>query len=751
MRIRRAAVLVWVSCVLTPAWVFAQAPRPAIQALNAEGKAPVIDGRVTEEVWGAALPCTDFTQQEPNDGAPATEQTEVRFLFDRTTLYIGIIAFDSEPDKIIVSQSRRDADLNDTDSIQIVLDTLNDGQNGFVFGTNPYGIEYDGQLMNEGQTSGNTGRQGAAGSQSGQVAGFNANWDGDWIVKAAITERGWEAELAIPLRTVRYRPGTNQTWGVNIMRNIRRKNEQVFFAPVPRGYTIHRVSVAGKLTGLTLPTRRQLQLIPYGLGSVADNPTLTSGRIDRSAKGGFDAKMGVTSSLTLDATVNTDFAQVEADEQQVNLTRFALFFPEKRPFFLENAQTFQLGQPQAIDLFFSRRIGIGPNGAPIPIIGGARLSGKVGHYNVGLLNMQTDSAVDSAGTAIAPSNNFSVVRVQREIGRSNFGGMIVNRLATGKYAAADDYNRGFGADVSWQATKNGKLFGFLSRTDSPAAKGGTGYAGRVFYTYMDPVWSIQTGYSEVGKAFNPEVGFVSRKAYRSVQNRAMYSYDPKCCEWIRRWSPHMFYNAWWDRDGHLSTVNSHWHLFDIQEANGGRFGISWNIDKDNPRAAFTPYSDAKGRSVVIPAGDYTWHYAIVEYQTNQSRALWFNERMPIGKYYDGHWLEAATSVGARIGAQFSTSIGWTLDNITLPYAHFRTDLLPMKVSYSFTKFASLEGLLQYNSQAATFSSNLRFALLSRSGTGLFVVYNNQRDTAVETPATVLGQSFIVKLSRLFDF
>jgi hypothetical protein len=665
-----------------------------------------------------------------------------------------VIAFDREPERIIVTQSRRDGDLNDTDSIQILLDTLNDGQNAFVFGTNPFGIEYDGQVMNEGQTSGSSVRSGGAGSQRGQVSGFNTNWDADWTVRASITARGWEAEFSIPLKTLRYQPGTGQTWGVNVMRNIRRRNEQVFLAPVPRGYNIHRVSVAGNLTGLDLPERRQLQLIPYGLGSVSDNRTFATRQVDKSARVGFDTKFGLTATLTVDATVNTDFAQVEADEEQVNLTRFALFFPEKRPFFLENAQTFQLGQPQAIDLFFSRRIGIGPDGAPIPIIGGVRVSGKARGYNIGVLNMQTDSAVNEderTDTVVVPSNNFSVFRVQREVGRSNFGAMMVNRQASGRYALANDYNRAYGVDMAWQTTTNGKLFAFLARTESPAAKGGSDYAGRAFYAYANPLWTTSLGYSQVGDAFNPEVGFVSRRGYRSMQGRVMLTYDPKCCDWIRRWSPHAFYNAYWNLDGRLSTASGHWHLFDINKSDGGRFGASWATYQDNPETPFPVYSDVAGRTVVIPPGEYAWHQAIVEFDTDPSAVLWMSVRAPMGGYYNGgSYVGWESTYGARMGSRFTASLGWNRDKVKLPYGNFTNDLFPLKVSYSITTFASLEGLLQYNSQASTFSSNMRFALLSRGGTGLFVVYNDQRETSNRTPATVLGRSFIVKLSRLLD-
>ena len=730
--------------------------RPVLTVGAVNGTAvPRIDGKVDDAAWNDVAPYTNFTQQEPDEGQPATERTELRFLADRTNLYISVIAFDREPERIIVTQSRRDGDLNDTDSIQILLDTFNDGQNAFVFGTNPFAIEYDGQVMNEGQTSGSLGRSGAGGSQRGQVSGFNTNWDADWTVHAGITERGWEAEFAIPLKTLRYSAGDNQTWGVNAMRIIRRRNEQVFLAPVPRGYSLHRVSVAGKLTGLDLPSRRQLQLIPFGLGSYGLNKTVADRQVDKDWDIGGDLKWGVTSTLTVDMTLNTDFAQVEADEEQINLTRFALFFPEKRPFFLENAQTFQFGHAQAIDLFFSRRIGLSERGVPIPIVGGGRLSGKMNGFNIGLLNMQTRGVRDErdASTIVAPSNNFSVVRVVREIGRSSVGAAFVNRSAVGDLAfpLGGDFNRGYGVDAAWQATTNGKLFAFIARTDSPRRKGGSDYAGRAFYSYANPLVQSSLGYSEVGKAFNPEMGFLVRQNYRRVEGRLAVSYDPVRWDWIRRINPHSNFNMFWNReDGKLETGDAHLHFFDIMQSNGGRFGYAINTGLDRPRTPYRVYNGADGRTVTIPAGEYSWAQGSLEFQTNQSAPFYVNLRQLVGSYYDGNLVGWESAFTGRAGTKFLASVGWNRSKVTLPHGDFTNDLVPMKISYSFTRFVNLEGLLQYNSQASTFSSNIRFALLNRSGTGLFVVYNNQQDTSTRTPSTLLGRSFIVKMSRLFD-
>ena len=702
---------------------------------------PVVDGRVDEDAWSGVAPFTTFTQQEPNEGMPATERTEMRFVIDRSNLYIGVICFDSDPAGIVVSQSRRDADLTDTDSIQILLDTFNDGQNGFVFGTNPFAIEYDGQVMAEGQTGGGGGR-----------AGFNANWDADWTVSARITDRGWEAEFAIPLKTLRYSPGEERTWGVNALRNIRRKNEQAFLSPVPRGYNLYRVSVAAKLDGLNLPARRDVKLLPYVSGSLNDDKTLRTDTVTRVGDVGIDVKWGVRSDLTLDLTVNTDFAQVEADEQQVNLTRYPLFFPEKRPFFLENAQLFQLGQPQSIDLFFSRRIGLSAAGEPLDIPAGARLSGKLGGYNVGLLNMQTNRAVNArSGITTAPANNFTVMRVQREVGRSTFGAMGVVRQGVGDYAQADDFNRAYGVDLAWQATTNGKLFAFLARTDSPQRKGGSDYAGRTNYTYANQLWGGSLGYSQVGKAFNPEVGFLRRRAFRQAESRFNLSYQPKRWPWIRRIAPHVNFNAYTDLNNALESSSGHWHFFDIQHRNGARFGYLIETQQDRPRTPFTVYQDVTGRRVVIPPGQYAWMIGAFEGNTDPSAPLSASLLHRIGRYYNGDYQGWRLTVGLRSGARLLSEIGWTRDNITLPGGSFQNNLVPVKVSYSFTSLASVQGLVQYNRQASTLSSNIRLALLNRSGSGFFLVYNDRRDTSPFTPDEVLGRSFIVKYNRLFDY
>jgi hypothetical protein len=684
-------------------------------------------------------------------------------LFGPTAVYVSFVCFDADPSSIIVSQARRDASLAETEAVIAVFDTFNDNQNAFVFGTNPLGIEYDGQVAREGQTSGLTFGGGAAGTQRGGISAFNPNWDGDWTVRAQITERGWEAEMAIPLKTLRYDPGQDKTWGFNVMRNIRHKNEQVYLSFIPRGFDIYRISLAAEVPGLDLPQRRDIKLIPYVLGSANKDFTRPSDdQVDGDGNVGIDAKWGVTPSLTLDATVNTDFAQVEADEEQVNLTRFDLFFPEKRPFFLENATTFQFGQPQSVDLFFSRRIGLSGAASsllPIPIIAGGRLSGKVaGSWNVGLLNIQTNDEQASTGALLSPDTNFTVLRAQKEIGRSSYGGIFVGKYSSGDLTGTtfNQWNRAYGVDANWQMSEGQRLSTYFARTDTPETEAnrngvrGSDYSGRLFYDFRNRLWQIGGGYTQVGDNFNPEVGFLPRRGYRRPEFRVFFQPQPKRPRWIRRYAPHISSNAFWDLNGNLQTAFTHIHAFEIQPMRGGRFGWFADQNKDNPTQPFTVYN-RDGNRVVIPAGQYTWWQNAFEYFHDPSAAVTGGIRYRIGSYYDGDFNALELTSDYRFTARFTASVGWTRQDVDLPYGAFVTHLIPVKASYSFTNLASLSALVQYNGQTGVYSSNIRLALLNRSGTGLFVVYNDRRDVLETTSYDTVGRSFVVKYTRLIDF
>ena len=371
--------------------------RPIAQAMPL-ATAPTVDGNVAgDPAWEGAQAIDQFWQIQPNAGAAASQRTVVFVGFTDRALHIGLIAYDDEPLEIVSTDSRRDSSLEDTDSFRVLIDGLLDRQNGYVFGTTPGGMEYDGQVS----------REGAGQFMAGSESGFNQNWDTSWTVRAAVSDIGWSAEMEIPFTSLRFGAEEVQTWGFNFERRVRRNNEISFWAPLSQERNLFQVSEAGSIEGIRVPRQRNLQLTPYVLGESRSGGALAETQSEDEA--GFDLKYSITPSLTLDATYNTDFAQVEVDEEQVNLDRFSLFFPEKRAFFLENAGQFTVGNPQEVELFFSRRIGIA-DGQPVPIEGGLRLSGKIGtRTNVGFLRMSSEEV-----PGLAPGNDY--LRRARESG-----------------------------------------------------------------------------------------------------------------------------------------------------------------------------------------------------------------------------------------------------------------------------------------------------------------------------------------------
>ena len=701
-------------------------------------QAPTIDGDVLgDPAWAQATPITTFWQEQPDEGQPASERTEVRVVFTADTLYIGAVLYDSDPSGIVVSDARRDAPMDDTDSFQMILDTYRDRQNGFVFGTNPAGVEYDGQVTNEGQGGGGLGfgqmQSGGSGS------GFNINWDAAWTVRAKIGEHGWSAEFAIPFRTLRYPAGASQTWGVNFQRNIRRRNERAYWAPIPRQFNLYRLSLAGSIGGVQTPALRNLRITPYALGN-----QLASGEVPVDAETDFDfggdLKYGLTPSLTLDATINTDFAQVEVDDQQVNLDRFTLFFPEKRPFFLENAGFFSVGNPGEVDLFFSRRIGIGDNGEAIPIMGGGRVSGKAGKFNVGLLNMQTSEFDD-----IVPSTNFSVARVSRDLpNRSSIGGIFTNRVAMGDLAGDDEHGRTYGLDGKIGIGMTTVVSAFAAKTETPGVDE-SDHAFNVRSQTNRPQWDFNVGYQEVGSEFNPEVGFLSRRGYRKPDAMLMTRFRPKDFINIQELRPHATFRGFWGLDGFQETgfmhLDNHWQFRDSSEVHTGM-----NLTREGVRTPFEIYP-----GVFVPPGTYDHAEAQLVGMTNQGAPISISMRATIGGFFGGDRLTLNPTLRMRAGDALTAQIDYQRNDIALPGGAFVTNLVRTRVSYSFTSRMFTQALVQYNDRADLWSMNFRFGWLQAANTGLFVVYTDTRGLydLFDRPERT-DRSFTVKYSYMLD-
>ena len=655
-----------------------------------------IDGELDEAAWSRVEPATGFIQQEPQTGAPSTERTEVRFLYDDENLYVGIKCFDSDGEKgIVVTNVRRDFSPFEGDYFGLLLDTFDNDRDAFVFGVNPRAAKRDGQMAGNGESS-------------------NFDWDGIWSVRSKITEEGWQAEMAIPFKTLRFRESERQVWGLNLTRKIRRKNEDAHWAPIPRPFRINRISLGGALEGLSsIRQGRNLYVKPY-----ISMPVLRREQddVDLVPEAGLDLKYGVTSGVTLDLTVNTDFAQVEADQQQINLTRFSLFFPEKREFFLENRAIFEFGKSirewgasgRDVIAFFSRRIGI-EGGQLVPILAGARLSGTIGKYRVGFISMQTDHF------QATPSTNFSVTRVRRDIfGTSNIGGLLVN-----KQVGAGPMNRTFGVDTNMKFDAL-NISSYLLKTET-SGEDGQDMAGDFSASWRDRLFDARAEFTSVQEKFNPEVGFVPRVGIR--KSRGSLTYKPRPGEripWIREIRPSLQINYITDQDNVLETRVLQGGL-NIDFQNSSVFSVS---AEDNFERLDQEFPIRSGQAIDI--GDYQFHEYSFSYTSDRSRFFSGNARASTGGFWDGD--RDSYSLGLRVqpAYQVRADVSWTHNDIDLPSGDFTTDLVNTRLSYSFNTDLFLNALIQYNSTRKEISSNIRFNFIYKPLSDIFLVYNERR-------------------------
>lgn len=706
----------------------AAASQPIARAVEL-ATAPVVDGNVIgDPAWSDAVPIDEFWQIQPRAGQPASQRTEVFVGFTDEALHIGVIAYDDEPLGIISTDSRRDSSLDDTDSFRVLIDGLLDRQNGYVFGTNPAGIEFDGQVSREGQ-----------GQFAGGGGGFNRDWDTSWTVEAAVSDMGWSAEMEIPFTSLRFGADSVQTWGFNFERRIRRNNEVAFWAPLSQDRNLYRVSEAGSIEGIRVPRQRNLQITPYVLGRTREGGRFVGRQSDDEV--GIDLKYSITPSLTLDATLNTDFAQVEADEQQVNLDRFSLFFPEKRAFFLENAGQFTVGNPREVELFFSRRIGIAA-GRPTPIDGGLRLSGKIGaSTNVGLLRMSSE-AVDG----FASGNDYTVARVNQELAnRSAIGALVVDRDGDGSLRGnpADDQNQTYAIDGRWGIGDNGMVQAWIAKTDTPGLNGRAD-AFSVSGDYNDADWTLGASYTEVGQDFNPEVGFLARRNYRGFQSTVFRRVRPERLGRIFEIRPHVIYRGYWDFEGFHETgflhIDSHWEFQSSREVHTGI-----NLTTEGLRE---PFEIVPG--VTVQPGSYHHSELQLVYQGNRSDTLNFQVRSYFGGRFGGDRVTLEPTARFRVGDRFSTEFAYNYNEFDLPVpgGKFTADLWRFRMSYSFSPRMLVEMLMQYNEKQDQVSTNLRFSWLQTANAGLYLVYNEVDERGFG--ALPRGREFVLKYSRIFE-
>lgn len=670
-----------------------------------------IDGKLDDPAWTHAEPIDDFYQWKAIEGEPATERTEVRILFDETNLYIGFRAHDTEPEKVVARAILRDEAPSADDVVMFMIDAFNDQRSAIQFATNLNGSQMD--LLQNGETP----------------ATRNANWDCVWDSKGSRFEGGWETETTIPFKSLRFpppAPGQEVVFGIAFKRNIPRKNEEVTWPFISNDTSFYRPAEFGRLRGLRdIKTGRSIELRPYVLGGV---DTFEDTSETRQEFGG-DAKWGVTSGLTADFTVNTDFAQEEVDVQQINFTRFSLFFPEKRQFFLEGERMFQFGIRREAEMVFTRRIGLSALGEAVPIIAGARLSGRQGPYTVGAMNIQTDE------NDFLPSENFTVLRVRRDLlSRSSVGALFTNRQGGGTY------NRVFGADINLLFKRVWSLEGFLARVDEPEKKSGNDSAyGR--FAYESDRFGAFYRYLDLGESFRPGVGFVRRPNSREHSGELRYSPRPST-PWLRQFHfklPILYIS---NQQGFLETRE---RGFDFTTAFESGEELTFAII--NSRESIAEPFELRP-DIVISPGSYNNSRFETQFRTFRRRHTSLNLSYATGGFWDGERDTIAVEANYRINTHLGFSGTYEVNWVVLPESSFTTHLASSRIQIAFRKEVVLMSLFQYNSENKHLSSNIRFNWIPKPGSDFFIVYNELDDWFSQV-LQVKNRSLTVKFNYLF--
>lgn len=707
----------------------------AIAFRISDAQRPDIDGRLNEAAWGLAPAQGQFIQREPQYGAPSSEQTEFRVLYDDKTLYLGVWVFDSDPSGIMGSEMKRDAGLNKGDQLKITIDTFHDHRNAFYFSTNPLGAYKDANTVENGRT-------------------INYDWNAVWDNKTSIDERGWYVEMAIPLNQLRF-PTTigESTWGINVCRILFRKNEESYWVPFPREWGASgfaRVSNAGVLQGLRdIKSRRRMEFVPFLLPT-ASRDFVTASTFNQDAKYGGDFKIGVTNDLIADFTYHTDFAQVEADQEVVNLTRFSLFFPEKRQFFTETAGIFDFGKsvaglggeaatndPGLLNLFYSRRIGL-VDGQQVPIIGGGRLTGRVGDYAVGVMNISTEE--ETLSNRELDNANFTVLRLKRNVLRSSSIGTLVVNSQNG----ISDYNRAIGIDGGWVLGTHVTMTTVLAKTFSPntGTSAGQDMAGVFDYTWKNDRFTYGGQYLDVGGHFNAEMGYIPRLDVRATKLRASWTPRPRFGR-IRQ----MFFNGYADYyENHAGVVDSKMQVgsMQVQRQDTSSAVVSVTRDYDNLAA---PFATA---GTTLPLGEYRWMFATASYSSNRTRRVYGTISGDAGGYYSGQRQTFRANATLQMGGTLLFEPNYTHNRVTLPGRPvYNSNVLNFRVSHSFSPDFYLKGFVQYNDDRKSASFNFLWWYHYKPGSDLYVVYNQGWDLDLPlTSRQALEQSYRVRSRSL---
>ena len=727
---RPAASFVLLLALAAPAR--AEDPEPVTVKAYRLTQPLVVDGKLDDAVYHTVEHAPRFLQQEPRAGEPATEPTDMWVFFDERNVYVSAWMHDSHPDNLVANDMRRDGNnLYQNDNFSVVLDTFHDHRTAFYFMTNPLGALRDGLVLDENNT--------------------NYDWATVWEVKVNRDETGWTLEMVIPFKSLRYPTGTEQVWGINARRWERRINEQSLVSITPAGSlpnnALQRLAAEATLVGMEVPPpSHNIELKPYGVSNLTTNRLSSppvSNRLDRDI--GIDAKYGITSNITLDLTVNTDFAQVEIDEQQVNLTRFSLFFPEKRDFFLEGQGIFDFGSASGNGfrggdvpiVFFSRRIGLDA-GQPVPITGGARLTGRMGKTSVGLLEIQTDDGPQG----LTPATNFVVARVKRDIlKRSNIGMIATHRSPRTGGSRSNDL---VGVDSSWNLLENIQASTYYARSQTPGRSGDqSSYRG--YFRYIPDRWGFEADRMKVGDAFNPEVGYVQRSDITRTDLTARFSPRVRRVPSLRK----LEWNAELDR-----FVNGRDQL--ETRIASGQFRIDFTSSdvlqvtyRDDYEFLTEPFKISGGPQ--LPIGAYEFNDVIVQYNVGPQRRVNGRFTWTGGEFYSGHRQQFEYSGRVQGTYRLGFEPRLLVSHITLPEGRFTSKLVGTRTVFGFTPQMFVSALVQYNSSLNTLESNIRWRWEYQPGSDLYVVYTDARDTFGPRSSALMNRGVAVKATRLLRF
>jgi len=689
-----------------------------------------LDGCLNEPIWGNAQKVNKFIQREPLEGEPATELTEVSVLYDDEFLYIGAVCYDSHPNQIVANEMRRDAELNNNDYFEVIIDTFSSRRNGFYFAVNPVGARQDALIRDDGSN-------------------INKDWDGVWRARTRISEKGWQVEIAIPFYTLRFKKKEIQDWGINFGRHIARKREEVFWTPILRDYGRegnYRVSYFGRLAGLVdLHQGSRLQVMPYiiGGGEKADRYDSFSSDADV----GLDVKYRLSSNLTADITINTDFAQVEADQEKFNLTRFSLYFPEKRRFFLEGADIFRMGDRfqkhdfQSAIMFFSRSIGLSPDGREVPIIGGARVTGKTGKYDLGVLNILSDRVSYESGEEHIDieKTNYSVLRLKRDLFNKSTVGVI---LLSKDSLDSSDYNRCVGIDFNMAFGSYVKCSAFMAKTFTPRLTG-KDWAGYLDFVYESDSMNLDLQYLDIGENFNAEMGFIPRTDIRKLRT----NFSLRCRPGILNIRKSHFFNKILYIENHSGQLESRIVTFGnyntFQNGASLMFGYYRNFE-------LLPYSFEIGRDVYIPEGRHSFNQIFGRFESDKSRDIAFKTEVKQGQFYNGKLFCLTGNAFFKVSRNFNMEFILERNQFDLPVTggDFTANIAAGRLIYSFSPDLFAKAYVQWNDDENLFKSNFIIRWIYKSGANIYFIYNETREAG--QAGFLQDRVIMLKVSFLFD-